>query len=77
LSLKKIKNYYVSQKEQGRNYQDKKRDGRLVRFSPKKIEKAIGGAFKAAGEYDEKVVKMLTKKIVVELEDRFNRNNYS
>ena len=51
----------------------KKRDGRLVRFSPKKIEKAIGGAFKAAGEYDEKVVKMLTKKVVTEMEDRFNR----
>ena len=51
----------------------KKRDGRLVRFSPKKIERAMGGAFKAAGEYDEKVVRELTKKIVTEMEKRFNR----
>lgn len=51
----------------------KKRDGRLVRFSPKKIERAMGGAFKAAGEYDEIVVRELTEKIVVELEKRFNR----
>lgn len=51
----------------------KKRDGRLVRFSPTKIEKAIKGAFKAAGEYDEKTVKDLTKKVVKELEERFNR----
>ena len=51
----------------------KKRDGRLVRFSPKKIERAMGGAFKAAGEYDEKVVRQLTKKIVMEMEKRFNR----
>jgi len=51
----------------------KKRDGRMVRFSPKKIERAMGGAFKAAGEYDEIVVRELTEKIVVELEKRFNR----
>jgi ribonucleoside-triphosphate reductase len=50
----------------------KKRNGRIVRFNPNKIERAIGAAFKAAGETDGKTAKKIGSEVVVELEKRFN-----
>ncbi len=50
----------------------KKRNGRVVAFSPSKIARAIKSAFKAAGKDDAKEVRRLTKEVVSELEKRFN-----
>ena len=50
----------------------KKRSGKIVAFSPAKIEKAMKGAFKASGEVDLKRINFLTGKVVKELEKRFN-----
>jgi len=50
----------------------KKRSGRVVVFSPSKIERAIWAAFKAGEEADKKRVRWLTQEVVVELEKRFN-----
>ncbi len=50
----------------------KKRNGRVVAFSPNKIERAIKAAFKAAGKNDLSEVRRLTKEVVLELEKRFN-----
>lgn len=50
----------------------KKRSGKIVRFAPSKIERAIHQAFKAAGEGDRKKAKLLTQKVIKELEKRFN-----
>lgn len=50
----------------------KKRSGRVVAFSPSKIERAVKSAFKAAGKDDPAEVRRLTKEVVLELEKRFN-----
>jgi len=50
----------------------KKRNGRIVPFSPSKIERAIKGAFRAAGNDDLGKVRRLTREVVSELEKRFN-----
>lgn len=50
----------------------KKRDGRIVPFSPSKIERAIKSAFRAAGNDDFEKVRQLTREVVLELEKRFN-----
>ncbi|MDD3531736.1 MAG: ribonucleoside triphosphate reductase [Candidatus Shapirobacteria bacterium] len=50
----------------------KKRNGRIVAFSPNKIGRAIKAAFKAAGKDDVQEVRRLTKEVVLELEKRFN-----
>jgi len=50
----------------------KKRSGKIVRFVPSKIERAIGQALKAAGRGDKKKAKVLARKVVFELEKRFN-----
>jgi len=42
----------------------KKRDGRIVKFDPGKITKAIAGAGMATGEFDEKVAKKLTLQVL-------------
>jgi len=50
----------------------KKRNGKIVAFSPSKIERAIWQAFKAAGEGSRSEAKNLTQKVIKELEERFN-----
>jgi ribonucleoside-triphosphate reductase len=50
----------------------KKRDGRVVRFSPTKIERAIWQAAKAAGGKDRKRAAYLAALVIKELEKRFN-----
>ena len=50
----------------------KKRNGRIVRFSPAKIERAIWQAAKAAGGKDRKRARDLVALVVKELEKRFN-----
>ena len=50
----------------------KKRSGRIVAFSPSKIERAIRGAFKASGSDDQEEIRRLTQEVVAELEKRFN-----
>ncbi len=50
----------------------KKRSGKIVRFAPSKIERAISQALKAAGRRDKKKAKILTRKVISELEERFN-----
>jgi len=50
----------------------KKRSGKIVTFSSAKIERAIKGAFKAAGGVDVKRIRFLTEKVVREIEIRFN-----
>src|SRR3989339_962743 len=50
----------------------KKRNGKVVAFRPSKIETAVWGAFKTTGEASREVAKASTKKVVVELEKRFN-----
>jgi len=52
----------------------KKRDGRLVNFNPKKIEKAILKSFIATGEGDGKIAKKLTKKVINLLQKRATTN---
>jgi len=52
----------------------KKRDGRLVDFNPKKIEKAILKSFIATGEGDGKIAKKLTKKVINLLQKRATTN---
>lgn len=42
----------------------KKRDGRIVKFDAEKITNAIAKAGKATGEFDEKVAKRLTIKVL-------------
>jgi len=51
--------------------QVKKRDGRIVAFNPKKIEKAISKALVASKEGDGKKAKELTKEVVDLLQERF------
>lgn len=51
----------------------KKRDGRIVPFDIKKIERAIWLAAKAAGGTDRKRAKYLAGLVVKELEKRFNK----
>ena len=48
----------------------KKRDGRTVKFDAKKIEKAIEKAGIETGEFDVKVAKKLTDKVLAVLETR-------
>ena len=48
----------------------KKRDGRTVKFDRKKIEKAIEKAGLETGEFDVKVAKELTDKVLAVLETR-------
>ena len=48
----------------------KKRDGRTVKFDAKKIEKAIEKAGIETGEFDVKVAKKLTDKVLSVLETR-------
>jgi ribonucleoside-triphosphate reductase (formate) len=50
----------------------KKRSGKVVAFSMAKIKKAIGGGFKATGEYDLEAVEKVTGRVIDELEERFN-----
>ncbi|MDD3679379.1 MAG: ribonucleoside triphosphate reductase [Candidatus Shapirobacteria bacterium] len=50
----------------------KKRNGRVVAFSPNKIERAIKASFKASGKNDLREVRCLTQEVVSELEKRFN-----
>jgi len=49
-----------------------KRNGKIVRFSPNKIRRAIKAAFKAAGRDDKEKILFLTKKVIKDLESRFN-----
>lgn len=51
----------------------KKRNGKVVRFSPSKIERAIHQALKASGEGDREKARFLAQKVIIELEKRFNR----
>lgn len=51
----------------------KKRDGRVVVFSVRKIERAVGGAFKGSGRMEKTEVKEVVKEVVAELERRFNK----
>jgi ribonucleoside-triphosphate reductase (formate) len=50
----------------------RKRSGRVVAFSPGKIEKAIWAAFKAGERADKGKVREVTQEVVAELEKRFN-----
>ena len=50
----------------------KKRNGKVVKFNPSKIERAIAAAFKAAGEADRETAKRISSEVVAELEKRFN-----
>jgi len=50
----------------------KKRSGKVVPFSPAKIERAIFGALKASGEGGREKAKSITQKVVSDLEKRFN-----
>ena len=50
----------------------RKRSGEIVLFSPNKIRRAIGAAFKAAGRDDKEKVLFLTEKVIENLEGRFN-----
>lgn len=51
----------------------KKRSGAVVSFSPSKIEKAVSSAFKASGNLDKDKIRLVLKKVLMELEERFNR----
>ncbi|MBU1200480.1 ribonucleoside triphosphate reductase [Patescibacteria group bacterium] len=51
----------------------KKRDGRVVNFSVRKIEAAIQGAFKASGRTDKKEVVLVAGMVINELEKKFNK----
>jgi len=42
----------------------KKRSGRLHKFNPVKIEKAIRSAGQVTGEFDDKIAKKLTIKVI-------------
>ncbi len=44
----------------------------MVRFSPNKIRRAIKGAFKATGQKEAEEIDQLTRKVVADLEERFN-----
>ncbi len=50
----------------------KKRSGKVVKFVPKKILKAIEGAFKSAGEEDTRGIQRVFGDVLTELEKRFN-----
>ena len=50
----------------------KKRNGRIVAFSPSKIERAIKSAFKVSGNDSPSEVRRLARKVISELERRFN-----
>jgi len=53
----------------------KKRDGRIVSFSPSKIKRAIWNAFRAAGkseEKDKRRAELVFNKVISELNKRFN-----
>lgn len=50
----------------------KKRNGKVVKFNPSKIERAIVAAFKATGETDGAAAKKIRFEVVAELEKRFN-----
>lgn len=50
----------------------KKRSGKVVKFVPKKILKAIEGAFKSAGEEDVRGIQRVFADVLMELEKRFN-----
>lgn len=49
----------------------RKRDGRIVDFQPEKIAIAIGKAFKAVGQEEEKAPKELTERVLKLAEERF------
>jgi len=50
----------------------KKRNGSVVAFSPAKIQKAIKAGFKAAGDTDLVKIEKVYKKVLEEMEKRFN-----
>jgi len=50
----------------------KKRSGKVVAFSPAKIEKAIRAGFKAAGDTSGEGVEKVRRRVMEELEKRFN-----
>ncbi len=53
--------------------QVKKRDGRIVEFTKKRISDAIAKAAQAAEDYDEKTIQHLTDKVISVLEFQFDK----
>ncbi|HRS22771.1 MAG TPA: ribonucleoside triphosphate reductase, partial [Candidatus Woesebacteria bacterium] len=51
----------------------KKRNGKIVKFVPSKIIRAIQGAFKSAGEEGDHQAEKLAREVISEVEKRFNQ----
>ncbi len=51
----------------------KKRNGKIVKFVPSKIVRAIQGAFKSAGEAEDHQAEKLAREVISEVEKRFNQ----